>query len=83
MVEKTKKQKRVIPVTTTSGNYNVIVFYLVQCDKDSTSLFVETLWYIACRKFKTSIERMKNFPRSWIVGSTRLNNIQLQSLNCL
>ena len=26
MVEKTTKQKRVIPVTTTSGNYNVIEF---------------------------------------------------------
>ena len=82
MVEKTKKQKRVIPVMTFNKwrlqcDKEFSTLSWLQCDKDSTLLFVEMLWCVPCRKFETSIEGMKNFSHSWIVGSTnqRISNI--------
>ena len=62
----------------TSGNYKEFsTLSWLQCDKDSTLSFVETLWCVACRKFETSIEGMKNFSRSWIIASSnqRISNI--------
>ena len=82
MADKAKKQKRIIPITTFNKwqlqcDKELSTLSWLQCDKDSTSSFVETLWCVACRKFETSIEGMKNFSRSWIVGSTnqRISNI--------
>jgi len=80
--EGVKKQKRVIPVTTFNKwqlqcDKEFSTLSWLRCDKDSTSSFVETLWCVVCRKYETSIQGMKNFSRSWIVGSTnqRISNI--------
>ena len=72
MAEPCKKVKRNIPLTTFNKwqiqfDREFSSLSWLQCDKDSTDSFVETLWCVACRKFESSIEGMKNF---WIVGST-------------
>lgn len=48
----------------------------LRCDTDSTSSF-KTFLCIVCQKYETTIEGMKIFSRSWIVGSTnqRISNI--------
>ena len=66
MADKAKKQKRIIPVTTFNKwqlqcDKEFSTLSWLQCGKDSTSSFVETLWCVACRKFETSIEGMKIF----------------------
>ena len=94
MVEKTKKQKHVIPVATFNKwqlrcDKEFSTLSWLQCDKDSTLSFVETLWCVACRKFETSIEGMKNFHALGLLLQVtrelvtllimrRLSNIKLQ-----
>ena len=71
-----KKSKMQVSVTTFTmwknqfeQEYKTISW--LRCDEDSKDkTLVAQLWCQACRNHERSITGMKNFSRSWIVGST-------------